>query len=422
MPEPDAAEEIFAQARSEPDLRRRAALWRAEHGLPPAPTTDPPLAEVDPEDLAHALRHRRRTLALRRRRPWIYAAAALVVVAAAVARAFTPGGAAFGGFSSKPVTSPATDIPFLEAPLASDLAGDLRLAGYRIEASPVTVTLWWELSGPHLPRKGEGLQPELQTPDSAQWLATTATLTAPAGPERLRGRTTWPVQVTRLGTALVRLRAADGKAWSLSLPLAATPSDPEDPMVRVHQTQQGDHWGITVIDMTLGSGYTAIRYQLNSGPATLPPPTLQTATGESHSPRAVWPLAAGTREYVAVFDGDLPPGSDWFDLRFPAPAAAPIVYTASVQSLLSDLHRQGQAMTGTLRVPAPFGVAPEVTDAGLIAADGRTYAVELAGQPGDYSLRALVPEGVALVNVTLTLLAAEPPLRFHLPLVGERQG
>ena len=67
VPYEDAAETIFATARDEADLRRRAAAWREEQGLPPAAAwreeqglppaaADPPLPAVHPDDLEHALR------------------------------------------------------------------------------------------------------------------------------------------------------------------------------------------------------------------------------------------------------------------------------------------------------------------------------------------------------------------------------
>lgn len=230
VPDPNAAGDLFMAARSEADLRRRAARWREQEGLPPA-AAHLPLPELDQDQREHALHLARRGRAHRRATLWL---TAVVVVA----------GLAAGGFLLREALMPRLDShpAFAGQPISRATGmGDLTLAVYQVEVTvppaeqsgyALEVSLWWEVTGTGAADAYRRFQPQLylsRRQSGARWLESATTRHYATRPERVLGvsRFRLPAPVSGSGgTALFRLIEGPGTDADFSARLRLPPPSP----------------------------------------------------------------------------------------------------------------------------------------------------------------------------------------------------
>ncbi|MFZ5826755.1 MAG: hypothetical protein ACOY94_20895 [Bacillota bacterium] len=224
IPDPNAAGDLFMAARSEADLRRRAARWRETQGLPPAvePLT---LPELDQDQREHALHLARRGATHRRATLWL--TIGLVVA-----------GLAAGAFLLREALLPRLDAhPAFSGPAISRTTGlgNLTLAIYQAEVTPVKesaehleIAIWWEVTGVGAADAYRRFRPELYPVLRGQagvdWLLTTTTRRYSTRPERVLGVSRFRLRSSMTGrTAIFRLIDGRESEGDLSVRLRLPP-------------------------------------------------------------------------------------------------------------------------------------------------------------------------------------------------------
>jgi hypothetical protein len=263
VPDPNVAGELFMEARDEADLRRRAAAWLWQRGIPePSPQPAPAADSLSEEDRAYAIHLARRTRRRRHTRKAFscLAAAAALVAGLVIARPYiipVAGLAAQPAFSAEPQVT-------AEGPRG------IALSVYQTEATPGSVTLWWSLDGPGAADLAREAQPSLllsgDSDDGGK--PPTATETATPRRNRLTGKSTFRLPILDDTVAFLRISqgAAFRSAWIAKV--SFTPyHDPAARVIAVNQRVYAPDIDVTVTvqSITLAHDYTSIQYRSDGG-------------------------------------------------------------------------------------------------------------------------------------------------------------
>ena len=358
VPDEDAAETIFATARDEADLRRRAAAWREEQGLPPAAAwreeqglppaaADPPLPAVHPDDLEHALRRRVRLQRTRRLRPWLLAGGVALVLGALALRLALPPPAPRGM---------AADPVFAAASIASSPTDSgLRFSVYRVTAGPQQVEAWWELSGPGAGRSGYGLKPELQPVNDSRLLAPQSARTQAVGNDRLLGYSTYSSLLPAPDSIWLHGRLpGEGAGWSVRATAALAPPATGARVVPLAFTGDLGRGAFSVSEVVLADHYTTLRLRISGMRLSAGfHPEVSTPEGTVLDWWGYLTRGTGGAESVAVF-GPAPAGTQ--TLRVRVPLASPVIVLTPRDALptaevLSNLRLSDGTLTARLSLP-----------------------------------------------------------------------
>lgn len=344
VPEPNIAGDIFLFARSEADLRRRAAAWRRRQGLPD-PAGDPPLPPLDADQRELALLLARRGRRQRRLRPWLAVATGGTLALVLLATLLRP---------AVPVPVLAAEPAFTATPIQTAVPGTgLRLQVYHAEATPGALTVWWALSGRRAVQAAGRHSLALADPAGSDWLSPAEGETAAQGDDRLVGRSTFAVANPDWSLATVSLQAGQGRRWELQVPVTLAGSDPAARRFSVGRIYRYGEYVISVDAVDVTANYTALHYAVTA-PGSLPAPPAPVMLIEDWGNvyfRGFWPGApAGTR--TAVFE-PLRAGAKRLQVAFPMPAPEPVI-VASVP--LTGSRRQDSTVTATATLPP--GISP----------------------------------------------------------------
>ena len=315
VPEPNIAGDIFLFARSEADLRRRAAAWRRRQGLPD-PAGDPPLPLLDADQRELALLLAQRGRRQRRLRPWLAVAAAGTLALVLLVTLLRP---------AVPVPVLAAEPAFTATPIQTAVPGTgLRLQVYHAEATPGALTVWWALSGRRAVQAAGRHSLALAHPAGSDWLSPAEGETAAQGDDRLVGRSTFAVANPDWSLATVSLQAGQGRRWELQVPVTLAGSDPAARRFSVGRIYRYGEYVVSVDAVDVAANYTALHYAVTAPAGT------RTAVFE--------PLRAGTKR---------------LQVAFPMPAPEPVI-VASVP--LTGSRRQDSTVTATATLPP--GISP----------------------------------------------------------------
>lgn len=176
IPDPDAAGDLLMSAKSDDDLRRRAARWREAAGLDPA--KEPlQLPALTLEQREHALHLARRGATHRRVQRWLAGLTAVVVLAGC-------GYLAYESIRPRLDVNPAfTASPLAGAPGPGDL--NLTLYDLRFDAAGETLEVWWELTGTGASDRARRLRPQLRITGTNSWRDHVNTRFYSTSPDRL---------------------------------------------------------------------------------------------------------------------------------------------------------------------------------------------------------------------------------------------
>lgn len=355
VPDPDAAGDLFMDARNEADLRRRAARWRRQHGLPeaepePAPDAAPVhLTEEESEHAAHLARRGRRR---RRARGIIAGGAAAAVLLGTV-------------YLLAPMLRPPSELAMAEQFHARPVAATEATSGvnyivYRAEATPAKLTLWWGVEGPGAGRLGQSVTPELLGRVDERTAADTNE-TAVAGRSKVLGRTTFngtfADETVRVAfTTPQRGNVSRSSGWQLGVPIEKV-ADPRAREIPVDRTISVSYWNVDVrvISVTVAPDYTLLRYvaegpHQNSWTANVADVEVD---GQPLTRRADWerPQEVGPR---AVVYTPVPVGASKLKIGFPGlayPAYEEREYPLPNETIFPDWIRTGSEVKGRIAMP-----------------------------------------------------------------------
>ncbi|MFZ5813973.1 MAG: hypothetical protein ACOY93_01545 [Bacillota bacterium] len=210
IPDQDAAGDLFMLSRSESELRRRAARWREQHGLPPL-DEPPALVVLDADQQEHALHLARRAEARHRVKLWLATLATLLVLGA-------------GGYLASDLLRPGlANHPAYSAPAIASTRGlgDLTLRVYRVDlqvrgsgpSARQELQIWWEVTGPAAADAYRLFQPQVRTigrrwmgGQRSDWIDASATRRYSTRPDRVLGMSRFEVPGAAVENLLFRLR------------------------------------------------------------------------------------------------------------------------------------------------------------------------------------------------------------------------
>jgi hypothetical protein len=302
VPDHSAAGDLFMDARSESDLRRRAAAWRREHELHPTlGANEGALPALSPEEQEHALHLHRRGVLRRRMQLGLAAGAAVVLVASLVLAL------------SGPLRHIASDPAFAGQPLdRSGSVGGRQFTIWKAEATPGAVTVWWEITGSGLAQVARTkVEPELVLSGTGtDWLRPVAGDQHLERPDRLVGHSTYNILVDREDAVVLHVADLAGEPvrWLLRAPLTAASAEPGARIITTDATADLGVFSATVKQVVLAPTYTLLRYEPRHkvSEATLRHFLRVEAGGRLLEP--VGPPAVDDGEVTAIF-GAVPAGA-----------------------------------------------------------------------------------------------------------------
>ena len=412
IPDSDAAGDLFMDAGSEAALRRAAARWRRRRGLPDH--DDPPLPELTAEQEQDALHLARRGQVRRRLRLGVAAAGGLLLIATALALLWGRGGlAADPAFAGRPAHM-------------SELRSGGRLGVYRVEASPGSVTVWWELIGA---AAGAGDPPRLLLSGSGgPWLEPVQHEAASGRRDRTLGRSVYQVVTGTHEAALLRTGELE-----VTAPMARREQEEGARSILVRRPLSLDGYLFTVDEVVAAPSYTLLRYRVTT--LVLGSELRHLVRVEAGGP--LEPLAPPRADggTVEVILAPLPPGATdlavWFFVTEGTTSTPPW------EGELVSLSRDGERVTAKLRVhshnwdphtfaPRPFADWPWTLESThLTDSAGRRFEGLPIYEGEDTSrhqylwrIEAKVPESISLEELKLQIarVGLRPGLRLQIKL------
>lgn len=375
VPDPDVAGDLFMDAHSEDDLRRRADRWRRQNGLPPAaPGMAPrPLGPAEREYAAHLARRRRMRQRTRVTLEWV---GAVAVAAGAVLLALLRPGVGVDLVST--IRN--------EPAAATQTAGPILLTVDRAEATPGSVTVSWTLDGPEAASLAGKVRPELQLPTGDR-VAPVASEVTPSGRTRLLGRATFRTTATDETARFILLGfGREGeRSWQVGVSLVRTadPGAREIPVDQFVQTER--NIAVHIKSVTVARDYTLVHYQPQGDTynLVLAHNVVLQAGGSTLKREAVWVSDHRTEERTIVFP-PLPEGVAAVTISFPdlvVPRIETVQYSLPGAPVVHTWQRQDEMLVGLLALdPGTMlrDVRVEVVDKG-----GLRHAVGAGLRPAD---------------------------------------
>lgn len=362
IPDPDAADDLCMEARGEADLRRRASAWRRRHGLPPKELAGPPdpagLPALDEVERAFALHLARRARRRRRARAAFACLLALSLLLAAAPRVLPALRSVIATTQAMAPDELTANPAFAARPVASAPGpGRTALSVYRAEATPGSVTLWWDLQGPDAARLGQSAVVALLVSDDQEIEATSHVAASPRH-DRYLARTAFRLPILDQTLVFLTVRTAGDPPRLLKVSVEPK-GDPAARTFAVDRKIEAPAAGVTVTiqSITLAADYTAIRLRSDSGGTNnlILGYSMEAYTDGSRLPEyGLW-QRLGNNQRVTVF-APLPPGAGSLTLQFPRLAAQ----AAGSHLFSNDLPPGGQLRTVVIQGPAQSEAPPEI--------------------------------------------------------------
>lgn len=402
VPDPDVAGDLFMDARDTADLQRRAAAWRRRNGLPEEPESTPafPIDEILREQALHLARRARSRRRLNLGFRWGAVAGVLLAVALGSLR-LAGGDLPLGG-----ARTVASDPVFRGTPIEhSPQSGARALILYRMAATPGSVTVWWEVTGPDAAKLAEGLETALSLADTVRAPVLLEQASGPAGRNRLLGKSKFQAFPVSGAATTFSVTSVGEVTHSLIVP----DSDPEASLYMVDQTVQVGLVPVPVRSVQVGKDYIQVRYKPERGT----PPLLQAvgAGGEQRRPERY----SGTEDGdMAVTFGGLPADAESLVLQFGGTFHLRGFSRIPIPGVLESYRRTGSTIQAYLPIGSlPTGGEVRITpDQGPLLVDisgerykgslrpnlnGQGYYLHVDDVPDDARLTHVLIDGVEIV-------------------------
>lgn len=314
-----------------------------------------------------------------------------------------------------PSAALAADPAFAADALAVGGPGSpFQLKVHRLAATPASLTVWWEVTGPGAARAAPTCRIQIYAPGTAAWLDPDATETTAASGDRLLGKSSVAADFLNGDSSRVRLHALQGRTldWEITVPAALLDQDPAARRVAVDHAVEWQGHRVTVEAVDLAASYTALRFTLSPADAAVfnPLPTVL-ALGPGAIPHALdyrgtWPrpdAASGGRTLLLSPTGAADAELHSFFALTPA----------ALRDLSVDHRLDGSDPDVRVRSENGAAVVSVAVPAGWYSALQPTFADD-AGQPFPPAQMRAVPLPDGRHGLELTAPAGKDPAHLRL--------